>query len=94
MAKSCGLKKQIRQVNPKMGFIGGPNMALENLEFKDQFGLICEGRKEPVEREREEQRREEKKKKKERRSSKPKVQKTSEDFRIQLGQHTCTEEDI
>ena len=45
MAKSCGLKKQIRQVNPKMGFIGGPNMALENLEFKDQIGLICEGSK-------------------------------------------------
>ena len=45
MAKSCGLKKQIRQVNPKMGFIGGPNMALENLEFKDQIGLICEGNK-------------------------------------------------
>ena len=28
MAKSCGLKKQIRQVNPKMSLIGGPNMAL------------------------------------------------------------------
>ena len=42
MAKNCGLKKQIRQVNPKMGFIGGPNMALENLEFKDQFGLKLE----------------------------------------------------
>ena len=42
MAKSSGLKKQIRQVNPKMGFICRANMALGNPEFKDEFGLILE----------------------------------------------------
>ena len=34
----------------------GQTRPYENLEFKDQFGLIWEGRKETVEREREEQR--------------------------------------
>ena len=50
----------IIETNPKMGYFGGPNKALANPCFKDQFGLICEGRKRTRrEREREEQRREE-----------------------------------
>ena len=55
---SYGLEKQISKFDSKMGYFGGPNKALRNPCFKDQIGLICEGRKEPVEREREEQRRE------------------------------------
>ena len=35
----------IIETNPKMGYFGGPNKALANPCFKDQFGLICEGRK-------------------------------------------------
>ena len=41
MAKSCGLKRQIRQVDPKMGYFRGPNKALTKSGFlKDQIGLI------------------------------------------------------
>ena len=47
------------KLTQKWVLIKGQTWPYENLEFKDHIGLNCEGRKEPVEREREEQRREE-----------------------------------
>ena len=44
MAKSKRAKKQIKESDPKMGFVGRPNKALANMEFKDQIGLIWEKR--------------------------------------------------
>ena len=61
MAKSRRAKKQIKESDPKMGFVGRPNKALANLEFKrpiwSQIGVELDGRK------REEERRKRKKKK-------------------------------
>ena len=34
MAKSWRAKKQIKEINPKMGYFGGPNKALENMDLK------------------------------------------------------------
>ena len=31
---SYGLKKQISKLDPKMGYFGGPNKALENMDLK------------------------------------------------------------
>ena len=50
MVKRYGLKKQICKVNPKNGFYLRAKHGLIKSGFlKDQLGLICEGRKEPVE---------------------------------------------
>ena len=49
MAKSRRAKKQIKESDPKMGFVGRPNKALANLEFKrpiwSQIGVEPDGRK-------------------------------------------------
>ena len=37
---SYGLKKQISKLDPKMGYFGGPNKALENMDLKTKVGLI------------------------------------------------------
>ena len=60
---SYGLKKQISKLDPKMGYFGGPNKALENMDLKT---------KRLVSWRRGANREEEKKKMKEPRSSKPK----------------------
>ena len=64
---SYGVKRQIKK-EPKNGFYLRAKHGLMKSGFlKDQLGLICEGRKEPVERERreeEEEEEEEEKKKK------------------------------
>ena len=69
MAKSRRAKKQIKESDPKMGFVGRPNKALANLEFKrpiwSQIGVEPDGRK------REEERRK-RKKRRGRRRAKPK----------------------
>ena len=49
MAKSRRAKKQIKESDPKMGFVGRPNKALANLGFKrpiwSQIGVEPDGRK-------------------------------------------------
>ena len=72
MAKSRRAKKQIKESDPKMGFVGRPNKALANLEFKrpiwSQIGVEPDGRK----------REEEKRKRKKRRGRGDQVQKGME----------------
>ena len=66
---SYGALNEIKQLNPKIGFVGRPNKALANLEFKrpiwSQIGVEPDGRK------REEERRK-RKKRRGRRRAKPK----------------------
>ena len=71
MAKSRRAKKQIKESDPKMGFVGRPNKALANLEFKRP--IWSQIRVEPDGRKREKREEEEKKKKKEIKPSNPKV---------------------
>ena len=56
MAKSRWAKKQIKESDTKMGFVGRPNKALANLEFKrpiwSQIGVEPDGRKREEERRR------------------------------------------
>ena len=70
MAKSRRAKNQIKESDPKMGFVGRPNKALANLEFKRPIWSQI-GRRTGWEKER---RREEKRKRK-RRSSQDQGQK-------------------
>ena len=68
MAKSCGLKKQIEELNPKMGYFGGPNMPLSQKSgFKAK--LVSFG----------DQNREEKKRKRRRRREEEKEWRSSQD---------------
>ena len=61
MAKSRRAKKQIKESDPKMGFVGRPNKALANLEFKrpiwSQIGVEPDGRKREEERRKRKKRR-------------------------------------
>ena len=66
MAKSRRAKKQIKEINPKMGFVRGPNMPLSQ---KSGFKTILVSFWRPNREEREKRAKKRKKKKKERRSS-------------------------
>ena len=61
MAKSRRAKKQIKESDHKMGFVGRPNKALANLEFKrpiwSQIGVEPDGRKREEERKKRKKRR-------------------------------------